>query len=199
MSTENSEGVLDYERFAATSKKGNKAIVLDFFAGIGTTLAVAQKTGRKWLGVEMGEHFGTFYTNHDGEQRIGIVGRMKKVLGGYKSGIGNQTDHEGGGGGGGVFKYYDLEQYEDTLRNMHYKDDSPLLFDQKKTPFERYVFLTDEKFVRVAEVSIKKETLHINLQKLYDNIDIGECLANVLGKNHPPPHRRRTKLLPMAA
>ena len=25
--------------------------------------------------------------------------------------------------GGGFFKYYTLEQYEDTLRNMRYKDD----------------------------------------------------------------------------
>lgn len=182
--TENSEDLL-LRAIRATTKNSNKDIVLDFFAGIGTTLAVAQKLSRKWLGVEMGDHFGTFYTNHDSEQHIGIVGRMKKVLGGYKSGISNQTDYAGGG----AFKYYDLEQYEDTLRNMHYKDDSPLLFDQKKTPFERYVFLTDEKFARVAEVSIKKETLHINLQNLYENIDIGECLANALGKTV----RRRTR------
>jgi adenine specific DNA methylase Mod len=36
-------------------------IVCDFFSGIGTTLAVAHKLNRKWLGVEMGSHFETVY------------------------------------------------------------------------------------------------------------------------------------------
>ena len=182
--TENSEDLLR-RAIRATTKRSNKDIVLDFFAGIGTTLAVAQKLGRKWLGVEMGKHFGTFYTNYDNEECVGIVGRMKKVLGGHQSGISSQADYKGGG----AFKYYDLEQYEDTLRNMHYNSDDLMLFDLKKTPFERYVFLTDEKFARAAEVSVKKETLHINLQNLYDNIDIGESLANTLGKTI----RRRAK------
>lgn len=38
-----------------TSKENS--IILDFFAGSGTTCAVALKLGRKFLGVEMGEHF----------------------------------------------------------------------------------------------------------------------------------------------
>jgi adenine-specific DNA-methyltransferase len=36
-------------------------IVCDFFSGIGTTLAVAHKLNRKWLGIEMGSHFETIY------------------------------------------------------------------------------------------------------------------------------------------
>ncbi|WP_300762215.1 site-specific DNA-methyltransferase, partial [Helicobacter sp. UBA3407] len=54
----------------------DSSIVLDFFAGSGTTLAVAQKLGRKWLGVEMGEHFYNV-----------IIPRLKKVIAGFQSGI----------------------------------------------------------------------------------------------------------------
>ena len=36
-------------------------IVCDFFSGIGTTIAVAHKLNRKWLGVEMGSYFDTIY------------------------------------------------------------------------------------------------------------------------------------------
>ncbi len=45
------------------------AIVMDFFLGSGTTTAVAHKLGRKWIGVEMGEHFYSV-----------VLPRMKKVL-----------------------------------------------------------------------------------------------------------------------
>ncbi|MGI6477119.1 MAG: DNA methyltransferase [Defluviitoga tunisiensis] len=44
-------------------------MVLDFFLGSGTTTAVAHKLGRRWIGVEMGEHFYTI-----------VLPRMKKVL-----------------------------------------------------------------------------------------------------------------------
>ncbi len=41
---------------------------MDFFLGSGTTTAVAHKLGRKWIGVEMGEHFldGGLATNEKG-------------------------------------------------------------------------------------------------------------------------------------
>jgi len=44
-----------------------KDIILDFFLGSGTTTAVAHKLGRKWIGVEMGDHFYTV-----------VLPRMKK-------------------------------------------------------------------------------------------------------------------------
>ncbi len=49
--------------------------VLDFFAGSGTTCAVEHKLKRKYIGIEMGEHF----------ERV-ILPRLKKVIGGFKSG-----------------------------------------------------------------------------------------------------------------
>jgi len=73
---------------------GPGEIVLDSFAGSGTTGAVAHKMGRRWLMVEVGEHCDTH-----------IIPRLKKVVDGEDSG--GVTEHEGWGGGGG-FRYYRL-------------------------------------------------------------------------------------------
>jgi len=54
--TENSE-ILLKRVIESTSNHGE--LVMDFFLGSGTTTAVAHKLGRKWIGVEMGEHFWT--------------------------------------------------------------------------------------------------------------------------------------------
>tara|TARA_R110002124_G_scaffold126278_4_gene285814 strand:- start:3281 stop:4930 length:1650 start_codon:yes stop_codon:yes gene_type:complete len=69
-------------------------IVLDSFAGSGTTGAVAQKSGRRWIMVELGDHC----TTH-------IVPRLQKVINGKdKGGISKTVEWKGGGG----FRYYDL-------------------------------------------------------------------------------------------
>ena len=44
------------ERIIKASSNKN-SIVMDFFSGSGTTINTAHKLGRKWIGVEMGEHF----------------------------------------------------------------------------------------------------------------------------------------------
>ncbi len=63
------------ERIIQASSDEN-SIVLDFFAGSGTTCAVAHKLKRKYIGIEMGEHF-----------ECVILPRLKKVIGGFKSGV----------------------------------------------------------------------------------------------------------------
>ena len=69
-------------------------IVLDSFAGSGTTGAVAQKMGRRWIMVELGEHCHTH-----------IIPRMKKVIDGTdQGGITKAVNWQGGGG----FRYYRL-------------------------------------------------------------------------------------------
>ncbi len=85
------------------SKKDS--IILDFFAGSGTTCAVALKLGRKFLGVEMGEHF----------YKVALP-RLKKVLAGFASGISKECEFKGGG----AFRYYELESYEEALLNCEY-------------------------------------------------------------------------------
>jgi len=69
-------------------------LVLDSFAGSGTTGAVAQKMGRRWIMVELGEHCHTH-----------IIPRLKKVIDGEdQGGITGVVDWKGGGG----FRYYKL-------------------------------------------------------------------------------------------
>ena len=69
-------------------------LVLDSFAGSGTTGAVAHKMGRRWIMVELGEHCHTH-----------IIPRLKKTVDGEdKGGVSEATDWQGGGG----FRYYGL-------------------------------------------------------------------------------------------
>ena len=78
-------------------------LTLDFFAGSGTALAVAQKLGRRWIGVEAADYF---------DEKP--LRRMKNVLFGEQRGISQKSSWKGGG----VFKYVRLESYEDSLNNL---------------------------------------------------------------------------------
>lgn len=62
-------------------------IVGDPFLGSGTTAAVAHKMGRRYIGVEMGEHAVTH-----------CVPRLKKVIEGEQGGISTLVNWQGGGG-----------------------------------------------------------------------------------------------------
>ncbi|MCF6290677.1 MAG: site-specific DNA-methyltransferase [Desulfobacterales bacterium] len=69
-------------------------LVLDSFAGSGTTGAVAHKMGRRWIMVELGEHCHTH-----------IIPRLQKVINGEDpGGISKAVNWKGGGG----FRYYRL-------------------------------------------------------------------------------------------
>ena len=69
-------------------------LVLDSFAGSGTTGAVAHKMGRRWIMIELGEHCHTH-----------IIPRLKKVIDGEDpGGITEAVQWRGGGG----FRYYRL-------------------------------------------------------------------------------------------
>jgi len=69
-------------------------LVLDSFAGSGTTGAVAHKMGRRWIMIELGEHCHTH-----------IIPRLRKVIDGTdKGGITEAV----GWKGGGCFRYFRL-------------------------------------------------------------------------------------------
>jgi len=114
--TENSE-ILLKRVIESTSNEGD--LVMDFFLGSGTATAVAHKLKRKWIGVEMGEHFYTV-----------VLLRMKKVLFYDKSGISKEKDVSekyNEKTAGGFFKYQILEQYEDALDNIELKENQSAL------------------------------------------------------------------------
>ena len=62
-------------------------LVLDSFLGSGTTAAVAHKMGRRWIGIEMGEHAATH-----------CLPRLQKVVDGEQGGISQAQGWQGGGG-----------------------------------------------------------------------------------------------------
>ena len=64
-----------------------KDLVLDSFLGSGTTAAVAHKMGRRWIGIEMGDHALTH-----------CLPRLKKVVEGEQGGISAAVNWQGGGG-----------------------------------------------------------------------------------------------------
>ena len=62
-------------------------LILDSFLGSGTTAAVAHKMGRRWIGIEMGEHAATH-----------CLPRLQKVITGEQGGISQAVNWQGGGG-----------------------------------------------------------------------------------------------------
>lgn len=90
-------------------------LVLDSFLGSGTTAAVAHKMGRRWIGVELGDHA---YTH--------CAVRMRKVIEGEQGGISKSQNWKGGGG----FKFYELapsllnhDKYGNLVINKEYNAD----------------------------------------------------------------------------
>ena len=67
--------------------------VLDSFLGSGTTAAVAHKMGRRWIGIEFGDHA---YTH--------CKFRLDKVIDGEQGGISKAVNWQGGGG----YRFYEL-------------------------------------------------------------------------------------------
>ena len=155
--------------------------VADFFVGCGTTLAVAEKLGRKWIGVDMGDFFNNV-----------LLKRMKAVLAGEQSGISREVNWKGGG----FFKYHYVEQYEDTLNNIVFREkdktiqetlesfqdyflrymldyetkDSPtrLNIEQFQTPFDYKIWVTssgEKRLVTVDLIETFNYLLGLNVEK----------------------------------
>ncbi|WP_434471502.1 DNA methyltransferase [Aeromonas veronii] len=80
------------ERIIHIATKEND-LVLDSFLGSGTTAAVAHKMGRRYIGIEIGEHA----TTH-------CIPRLQKVIEGEQGGISQSVGWQGGGG----FGFYTL-------------------------------------------------------------------------------------------
>lgn len=126
-------------------------IVLDSFLGSGTTAAVACKMGRKWIGIEFGEHC---YTH--------CYPRLKAVVDGEQGGISKLTNWNGGSG----FKVLELapslltkdkfgnyvisEKYNSNmlaaacakLHGYNYSPDSDVFWKQGISDDRNYIFTT---------------------------------------------------------
>ena len=164
--------------------ENENAIVLDFFAGSGTTshavmnINRADSGKRKYILVEMGEHFNTV-----------ILPRVKKVAFCSKWKVGKPVFDKGEGGLSHFVKYYYMEQYEDILRCAHYAD-ADLFNNPYEDPYHRYVFLRDVKLLDSIEIDADQNKVHFHPERLYPDpsspfgtsIDLAETLSQRRGK-----------------
>nr|AIF03956.1 DNA methylase N-4/N-6 domain-containing protein [uncultured marine group II/III euryarchaeote KM3_16_D12] len=101
-------------------------IVLDYHLGSGTTLAVAHKMGRQYIGMEQLD-----YGENDGKRRL------QNVIGGDSSGISGEV----GWDGGGSFTYLELkklnENYEERIQSIK-PDYRPLNGDELRAKIAHF-------------------------------------------------------------
>jgi adenine-specific DNA-methyltransferase len=136
-------------------------IVLDSFAGSGTTGAVAHKMGRRWVMIELGEHCHTH-----------VIPRLKKVIDGEdQGGITVNVDWKGGGG----FRYYKLapsllakDKWDNWVINKDY--DANMLaaavckhegftYSPSETEWWAHGFSTETDFIYVTTQTLTEEQL----------------------------------------
>jgi adenine-specific DNA-methyltransferase len=135
-------------------------IVLDFFCGTGTTLAVAQKMKRQYIGIEQMNYISTT-----------TLERLKKVFEGEQSGISKELNWQGGGS----FIYAELMEWnEKYVQDIKDADTSRKLLNiyekMKREAFFRYdieLSKFDEK--EFAQLSLKEQK---------------QVLCECLDKNH---------------
>ena len=102
-----------YDSINASTQTNKEAIVMDFFAGSGTTghavLKLNKDDGgtRKFILVEMGQYFETV-----------LVPRIKKII--FSDVWKDGKPLEGKGSRQQFVKYHSLEQYEDALENIEF-------------------------------------------------------------------------------
>lgn len=161
------------------SSSDENSVVMDFFVGSGTTSAVSHKLNRKYIGIEMGEHFYERYLtfNKDAnkyEYRLGLLGRMKNVIAGdiefcaidkkRRSSFSKMINFKGGG----AFRYYELESYEESLENCEYKLDENSLIDYRKS----------RKLIKALK---KGENICFDMKAYDKEFDIFLTMSNLLG------------------
>jgi len=179
-------------------------LVLDSFLGSGTTAAVAHKMGRRYIGIELGDHA---YTH--------CAVRMRKVVDGEQGGISKSVNWQGGGG----FKFYELapsllqqNQYEQWVINKDYdakmlaqamakhlgykyQPDPEIYWKQGLGSEQDYIytttqFVTGELVDRLAMELAPHESLVIcaphfvkGIESNYSNIELRKIPSVLLGSN----------------
>jgi adenine-specific DNA-methyltransferase len=98
-------------------------LVLDSFLGSGTTTAVAHKMGRRWIGIEAGEHAATH-----------CLPRLRKVIDGEQGGVSETVGWMGGGG----FRFA-------KLGAKAFFDDGSLNADLKVRDLAAYIWFSETK------------------------------------------------------
>ena len=179
-------------------------LILDSFLGSGTTAAVAHKMGRRYIGIEMGDHA---YTH--------CKVRLDKVIAGEdQGGITKTTDWQGGGG----YRFYELaptlinkdafgeyvinEDYDADMlaaavalhEGFQYQPDENLFWKQSAGNENSFLFVTTRHLNGIYLDSIKDtmqedeyliiacKSFDSGLDKAYDNIVIKKIPQMLLSR-----------------
>lgn len=179
-------------------------LVLDSFLGSGTTAAVAHKMGRRWIGIELGEHC---YTH--------CKPRLDRVIDGTDNGgITKAVNWQGGGG----YKFYELaptlivkdkhgmpifsEQYDAAMltaavakiNGFVYAPNSEVYWQQGYSQDKSYIYITTNYFTAdmlddiaadmdaLTKLLICAPAFDAGLNQRYDNISVRKIPDSVLQK-----------------
>jgi adenine-specific DNA-methyltransferase len=148
-------------------------IVLDSFLGSATTAAVAQKMGRKWIGVELGEHAKTH-----------CYPRLKAVADGELGGISKATGWKGGGG----FRFYELvssllnqdefgnwvisKEYNPNMLAAAMAKQEGFIYQPHQTTYWKQGQSSEQDFIYTTTQFLTVETL----ESIHDQMQLGESL-----------------------
>lgn len=179
-------------------------LVLDSFLGSGTTVAVAHKMNRKWIGIEMGNQA---YTH--------CKPRLDAAINGVdNSGITKAVNWQGGGG----YRFYELastlivkdqygnpvfsEKYNATMltaavakiNGFFYAPDPEVYWKQGFSQDNSFIYVTTQYLTATMLDSIARElgpmerllvcapAFDVGIGKRYDNINVRKIPASVLEK-----------------
>ncbi|MDO4755191.1 MAG: site-specific DNA-methyltransferase [Parabacteroides sp.] len=179
-------------------------LVLDSFLGSGTTAATAHKMGRRWIGVELGNHA---YTH--------CKTRLDKVVSGEdQSGISESVNWQGGGG----YKFYELaptlivndrfgnkvfsDKYNPQMlvaavtkvNGYSYSPNPDIFWKQGYSQDNSFIYITTQYLTAAMLDSLAKEVgalerllicapaFDVGLNKRYDNITVKKIPQSILDK-----------------
>lgn len=178
-------------------------LVLDSFLGSGTTAAVAHKMGRRWIGIELGNHC---YSH--------CKPRLDKVIEGEQGGISKKVEWQGGGG----YKFYELaptlivkDKYGNPvfshkynaamltaavakINGFFYAPDKDVYWKQGRSQDNSYIYITTQYLTAEMLDNISLEVgsmenllicapaFDIGLSKRYDNINVRKIPQSILSK-----------------
>ncbi len=149
-------------------------LVIDFHIGTGTTLAVAHKMGRQYIGIEQMDYI------HDLAES-----RLKEVIKGDQSGISKNVNWQGGGD----FIYLELakwnEEAKEKILNAKSLDELVKLFDEL---YERYFLNYNVKTKEFKEKIVKEDEfkkLSLDEQKklFVEMLDMNQMYVNFSERN----------------
>lgn len=162
-------------------------LVLDSFAGSGTTGAVAHKMGRRWIMIELGEHCHTH-----------IIPRLRKVIDGEdQGGISKDVSWKGGGG----FRYYRLapsllteDKYGNWVINKEYNPEqlaeavckhAGFIYQPSDVHYWQHGKSTERDFIYVTTQSLTRAQLEILSDEVGPDLTLlVYCAAFEGGESH---------------